>query len=434
MILDMETLNYFLSGVCAVCEVFLVFCFVDKYTGGNFVNSNKIYASICSVLMGIFIPAWDRNRYILISWLVLLFQSGITYLVLMRRDRRSGLLKLGIILSFNTYIGLLQLLIGIFIYTAFPEISIESVYHEFHYYRNICYWGALAVMTAIYGWSVAFERRGRILEPNKWIFLFHGIANLMFIFFTQSRILVLKKYRGMETLVLLLLFICASALVIAESLKSASSKARIELLEYRDLIMEENYKEIESIYKNFAYTQHDFKNHLLILSGYCEKGESEKALQYIEKIRKPLEKIRRYVTFQDDILSIILNYKLESAVSKGILIETDIDDIGDIAVEEHDLCSIVSNLLDNAIEACEDPLCPEKEIQVKIKNVADIVIIKISNTYAPGKKAKRSEKDGLRLRGFGKQAVTDKVKKYGGKVEFITGEKYYHAVVTICRD
>ena len=370
----------------------------------------------------------------MISWLVLLFQSGITYLVLMRRDRRSGLLKLGIILSFNTYIGLLQLLIGIFIYTAFPEISIESVYHEFHYYRNICYWGALAVMTAIYGWSVAFERRGRILEPNKWIFLFHGIANLMFIFFTQSRILVLKKYRGMETLVLLLLFICASALVIAESLKSASSKARIELLEYRDLIMEENYKEIESIYKNFAYTQHDFKNHLLILSGYCEKGESEKALQYIEKIRKPLEKIRRYVTFQDDILSIILNYKLESAVSKGILIETDIDDIGDIAVEEHDLCSIVSNLLDNAIEACEDPLCPEKEIQVKIKNVADIVIIKISNTYAPGKKAKRSEKDGLRLRGFGKQAVTDKVKKYGGKVEFITGEKSYHAVVTICRD
>ena len=434
MILDMETLNYFLSDACGVCEVFLVFCFVDKYTGGNFVNSNKIYASICSVLMGIFIPAWNRNRYILISWLVLLFQSGITYLVLMRRDRRSGLLKLGIILSFNTYIGLLQLLIGIFIYTAFPEISIESVYHEFHYYRNICYWGALAVMTAIYGWSVAFERRGRILEPNKWIFLFHGIANLMFIFFTQSRILVLKKYRGMETLVLLLLFICASALVIAESLKSASSKARIELLEYRDLIMEENYKEIESIYKNFAYTQHDFKNHLLILSGYCEKGESEKALQYIEKIRKPLEKIRRYVTFQDDILSIILNYKLESAVSKGILIETDIDDIGDIAVEEHDLCSIVSNLLDNAIEACEDPLCPEKEIQVKIKNVADIVIIKISNTYAPGKKAKRSEKDGLRLRGFGKQAVTDKVKKYGGKVEFITGEKSYHAVVTICRD
>ena len=62
------------------------------------------------------------------------------------------------------------------------------------------------------------------------------------------------------------------------------------------------------------------------------------------------------------------------------------------------------------------------------------MIIKISNTYAPGKKAKRSEKDGLRLRGFGKQAVTDKVKKYGGKVEFITGEKYYHAVVTICRD
>ena len=427
-------MNYFLSDACGVCEVFLVFCFVDKYTGGNFVNSNKIYASICSVLMGIFIPAWNRNRYILISWLVLLFQSGITYLVLMRRDRRSGLLKLGIILSFNTYIGLLQLLIGIFIYTAFPEISIESVYHEFHYYRNICYWGALAVMTAIYGWSVAFERRGRILEPNKWIFLFHGIANLMFIFFTQSRILVLKKYRGMETLVLLLLFICASALVIAESLKSASSKARIELLEYRDLIMEENYKEIESIYKNFAYTQHDFKNHLLILSGYCEKGESEKALQYIEKIRKPLEKIRRYVTFQDDILSIILNYKLESAASKGILIETDIDDIGDIAVEEHDLCSIVSNLLDNAIEACDDPLCPEKEIQVKIKNVADIVIIKISNTYAPGKKAKRSEKDGLRLRGFGKQAVTDKVKKYGGKVEFITGEKYYHAVVTICRD
>ena len=75
MILDMETLNYFLSGVCAVCEVFLCFHFVDKYTGGDFFNFNKNYVILCFVLIGIGILAWERDLYILILLAGILAQS-----------------------------------------------------------------------------------------------------------------------------------------------------------------------------------------------------------------------------------------------------------------------------------------------------------------------------------------------------------------------
>ena len=222
--------------------------------------------------------------------------------------------------------------------------------------------------------------------------------------------------------------------MIVGTLKNAAAKAKMEILEYRDSMMEENYKEIQSIYKNYAYTYHDFKNHLLILLNYCEKGETEKAYQYIKNIEEPIEKVHHLVRLGNEVLDIILNYKLDNAIDKGIEIKTDIGALDEIGIEAHDLCSIISNLLDNSIEACERMSSEEKQIHITIKNLEDIVIIKVSNTYCPPEKWTKTEKENNKLHGYGKQAVEDKVKKYGGDVKFISDEQWYHAIVTFCRE
>lgn len=66
--------------------------------------------------------------------------------------------------------------------------------------------------------------------------------------------------------------------------------------------------------------------------------------------------------------------------------------------------------------------------------MSDIIIIRVSNTYSPHLNKKRSKAGNFQLHGFGKNAVRDKVKKYGGRVEFFADDKYYHALITICRD
>ena len=423
----MGFLNYFLSWICAICEIFLCNCFVDEYTDGSFIDSKKNRVILSILIIGT-ILAINRALGILVSWVMILIESFVLFLVI--KNHRNRLLKFSIVLLYNTYIGLLQLSIAACI-LAFTENSVENIYYNFNLYRNICYWIPLGIMFAIYRWGSSHEKKESFFEAYKWTFLFYGVAGLVFIITFQNRLLIFGKYISAETLLFLLCSIGASGLVIIGSLKNAATKARIEILEYRDAMMEENYREIESIYNNCAYTQHDFKNHLIVLSNYCEKGEMEKALQYVNRILEPLEKVQQYINFKDDILSIVLNYKLEVARSKGIIVEADISDIGDIVIEEHDLCSIISNLLDNAVEACEDLLHVEKVIQVTINNMNDVLIIKVSNTYSSQNKAKKKQQGEFALRGFGQRAVADKVKKYGGTVEFSNDEKYYHAIVTI---
>lgn len=428
----MENLNYLLSWVCAVCEVFLCYCMVDEYTGSSFIKNHKVYSIICTLLIGTLL-AYNRNTEVLVSWSMIVLESLLMILSLIVRKVRNRLLKFSIIFLYNTYIGLMQLAI-VFLILITSERSVYSIYFSFGPMRNICYWISLAITFIFYKFSSTYERKENTLDAYKWILLADGIAGIAILINNQNRLLELGRYRSIETTFFLLLFICANCFGIVWGVKNASVKSKLQLLEYKDSLMEENYKEIESIYKNCAYTQHDMKNHLIVLSNYCDKGEIEKCSQYINNILEPLEKVHQYINFKDDIISIILNYKLEAASSKGIHVETDIDCIEDLGIEDHDLCSIISNLVDNAIEACEDPFCIDKVIKIGIKNLSDIIIIRVSNTYSPHLNKKRSKAGKFQLHGFGKNAVRDKVKKYGGRVEFSADDKYYHALITICRD
>lgn len=291
---------------------------------------------------------------------------------------------------------------------------------------------SLVIVTGGYYWISFRWTQKRLSDIYKWTFFFYGIAGLIFVIIFQSRILDLGRSRGIETIIILLFVLCAGGLIIAGSLKNASAKAEIEMLEYRDRIMEENYKEIQGIYQNYAYTYHDFKNHLLVLSDYCDRGEIKKASKYLKDLQEPIGKVRHWVKLGDEVLDIILNYKLENAAEKGIAINADIAPLEGVDIEAHDLCSIISNLLDNAIEACERLSSEERWIHITIKNLEDVIVIKVANSYCPEGKLAKPEKGKSKLHGYGQQAVKDKVKKYGGNVKYIIDEKSYQVIITFC--
>lgn len=62
----------------------------------------------------------------------------------------------------------------------------------------------------------------------------------------------------------------------------------------------------------------------------------------------------------------------------------------DFDIEDKDLCSIISNLLDNAIEACESLQGKERGvIKIVLKSLSEIFLVKISNTYEPQMKVRK---------------------------------------------
>ena len=156
------------------------------------------------------------------------------------------------------------------------------------------------------------------------------------------------------------------------------------------------------------------KNHLIILENYCQKGKLEEALDYIRKIKEPVSKVKKFLTTGNDIIDIILNYKLSVAEQKGIVVETETEILQAMIIEENDLCAILANLIDNAINAC----CEVEEgktrwINIKIKSQGNVIMFCISNVCSASPKKNKKKQA---LHGYGQISIEQRVKKYKGNI------------------
>lgn len=80
------------------------------------------------------------------------------------------------------------------------------------------------------------------------------------------------------------------------------------------------------------------------------------------------------------IVNAILNTKYHEAVNKNILFVVRVNDLSGLEMAEEDVVTILSNLLNNAIEACEQ--CKDRRIiKIKFEIEDDMVIISVKNTY-----------------------------------------------------
>lgn len=204
-------------------------------------------------------------------------------------------------------------------------------------------------------------------------------------------------------------------------------KEKIEMIKYKNIVLEKNYQKIQNIYKNNMYTYHDINNHLIIILNYCYRGENKKAVKYIEDISKPFAQIKQYYICNNIVMDIVLNYKFDEAKKNDIVVESEIDMIGELSIEENDLCVILANLMDNAIEACQSMNKEKKWISVIIKRVEGILLIDISNSCSQ-KKVFQNKKNRLSKdipHGYGIKSVKSKVVKYGGNIRWgYEGSKY----------
>lgn len=110
----------------------------------------------------------------------------------------------------------------------------------------------------------------------------------------------------------------------------------------------ELYKESMNIAKKI---KHDIKNHLLVISGFISDNKNEEAQNYIKEVVGNVDNICSYISLDDPVINYLVNSKIEAANNKLINVKTMVDnDISMPGINEYELCSIMGNILDNAIE------------------------------------------------------------------------------------
>lgn len=162
--------------------------------------------------------------------------------------------------------------------------------------------------------------------------------------------------------------------------------------------------------------RHDYKNHLIVMNSYLNNGRIEEAREYLEGLNESISESLKRISTGNFVVDAVLNNKAHYAQSKDIAISFS-GNIPDIGASPQDLCLIFSNLVDNAIEACEK-IGENKYVDIEAGLHQNFFVLSISNpcASAPVKrngKIKTTKKD-KSLHGIGLKNVSVTAEKYGG--------------------
>lgn len=162
------------------------------------------------------------------------------------------------------------------------------------------------------------------------------------------------------------------------------------IAEYQNGLLASHYAEVENMYRQTRGWRHDYRNHIQVLAGYADMGDLEAVKAYLKDLRFDLESVDTVLRTGNKMTDVILNSKISLARSKGITVIADAHVPVSLTTSEIDLCIIMGNLFDNAIEACMQ--LPEEERMIRIymdmKNTQ--LYMSFTNTTAQ-KKQKKEE-------------------------------------------
>ena len=261
---------------------------------------------------------------------------------------------------------------------------------------------------------------------SKYQFIFVGFAFLEYVglFFCEQVFIPAFRIEGKIYIYFALfpIILVLSLIIVIVYFMYIEKRNEMVLVNKQNSMIEKNYQEMILLYQKKDQIFHDMKNHLSVLSLLISDRNFDRAEEYIKKISEPILELEHKKFTGNRIVDIILNDKLEKAESNNIELVIDAKEVKEGTIQDIDWCAILSNILDNAIEACQKIKGKERRIEIVIKQNDCATLIDVTNTYNGEVKIidnhlKSDKKDNV-LHGIGIESVRTAVEKYNGVFEY----------------
>lgn len=212
----------------------------------------------------------------------------------------------------------------------------------------------------------------------------------------------------------------------------AMEKQIADLKDAQARLLERDYQVLNDTYMANARLYHDLHNHMDTLHHYLSEGDAAKALQYVDTLRSPILELGRQRHTGNGAVDYLLNLKLAAARAAHITTRFNIELPQNTGIHSADLTAILGNLLDNGLEAAGNAPEDMRFINLTIRRINQMVIIKVENGYGPEPdQALKTTKTDHAVHGFGLKSVQAAAQKYDGTVETAHGGHLFTAVVTL---
>lgn len=225
--------------------------------------------------------------------------------------------------------------------------------------------------------------------------------------------------------------------IISKSSQVTQYKEIIKLYKKQTEDRLEYYKKIETMDQTARMLKHDMKNHLICVQELLGNQQVNEAKDYIASMIGKSGFNDHPIRTGNSIFDVIMNEKYQECSKKNIALEWTMRDVEYVGVEDIDMCAIVANALDNAIEATEKiPLTEKRWIEIKCTRRSGYVCMIIKNNVLEDIKINKkmlvaTTKSDNQNHGYGLKSIGYVVNKYKGEWSITCKDKVFTMEVII---
>jgi signal transduction histidine kinase len=201
-------------------------------------------------------------------------------------------------------------------------------------------------------------------------------------------------------------------------------------------LLERDYTAVNRAYQVNAKLFHDFHNHIGVLRQFLTHEKYGEAVRYLDELQAPVRNLTAAVWTGDETADYLINSKAAAAEADGIRFQVQVEFPRRTNIRSVDLCAILGNLLDNAIEAARQVPDPSgRTVTLTIRRIHQMLVIKVENSFAGAPVQEKGELKTTKteggLHGWGLKSAQTAAEKYDGMVQAGVSGEVFRAVATL---
>ncbi len=201
-------------------------------------------------------------------------------------------------------------------------------------------------------------------------------------------------------------------------------------------LLERDYTAVNRAYQVNAKLFHDFHNHIGVLRQFLTHEKYGEAVRYLDELQAPVRNLTAAVWTGDETADYLINSKAAAAEADGIRFQVQVEFPRRTNIRSVDLCAILGNLLDNAIEAARQVPDPSgRTVTLTIRRIHQMLVIKVENSFAGAPVQEKGELKTTKteggLHGWGLKSAQTAAEKYDGMVRAGVSGEVFRAVATL---
>jgi len=244
------------------------------------------------------------------------------------------------------------------------------------------------------------------------------------------------SFRFLFARALLLLCMLAVYSALLKSLDAVRRQAALAeqsaMQEHLLAVQKAQYGQLLKHMQETKAARHDLRQHLSIIHSYVDSGENEKLHQYLDAYEHALPADTHKTICQNFALNSVLTYYAEQARRYRIEMDMDVCFPERLPVSEPEVCALLGNLLENAVEACQD-FAGAAYIRVCGQCEGSRVVLTVDNTCAVPPRQENGRFLSSKHEGFGTGTCSVKMaaERCGGGADFAFRDGMFFASVLL---